>query len=247
MSDFAFYLTQGASKLRSVPLARASDGSEYKFDDTYWQKHGQSYNADVLVLKPNKSPSAAVQAIFDHPTRWQFDCSEFVQVVNYYAWLRVLGATDFDSKVRDSGRRLKIKPFMGAVFTTRKHYYRREARTEWMRYWPNGDRRLEQETCMTAWAIVNAAPIGSRINFTNDRTTHPSWRFENTIKVSRNEFLAHGLRHPNRNKFAANDLITRIYREGSGRHGADFAEASQYVWIKEVEYFVEVASPVTCR
>jgi hypothetical protein len=170
-----------------------------------------------------------------------------VQVVNYYGWLKVLGATTFDEQVRDSGRELRIKPFIGAVFTARQHYFRREARSEWMRYWPNGDRRLEQQTCMTAWAIVNAAPIGSRVNFTNDRAGDESWRFENTVKVSGYEFLAHGLYDSaRRNRFRANDLIKWIYREGAGRPAADFEEANRYVWIKEVEYFVDVPTPVTC-
>jgi hypothetical protein len=263
MSKLAFHLRQGALKLKHVDLAFASNGGDEKFDTVFWRKNGHTaWGADILVPRLS-NPAEAVTAIFEHPENWQFDCSQFVQVVNYYAWLQVLGEVGFNKRVHASGG-IKIKPFMGSPFTARKHYYRREARTEWMRYLPNGDKKLVQQTCMKAWDIVYAAPLGSRVNFTNDRAQDPSWRFENTIKISETEFAAHNgrsredllragfrpkdaLAMGGRNIFNRKDLVTHIYRLGAEKPTADYDEADKYIWVKEVEYHVHVSTPVTCR
>jgi hypothetical protein len=248
-NDLATHLRAGAHKLRALRLAFASDGGDYKFDAAYWEKSGRrSKGSDVLTLVPGTLPSAAVAAIFAYPSRWQFDCSQFVQVVNYYAWLKVLGAGEFDRRVAASGRGMAIRPFVGSVFTARRHYYRRESRAEWMKYFPNGDQtRPGLPACMTAWEIVNAAPIGSRVNFANSRAQDPSWNYENTVKVSRNEFIAHGLGGGHGNVYRANALIREVYREGADRPHASLDEANRYVWIKEVEYFVDVPTPTACQ
>jgi len=244
-NDLAHYLREGAEKLKDIGLQFASSSRGDKFDTDLWKALGRSrWGGKILVPKNAANAAKAVAEIFNQPGKWQFDCSQFVQVVNYYAWLKVLGDGDFNANVIASGG-IKIQPFIGSIVTTRKHYYRRESRKEWMRYRPDGDKSREQQTCMTAWDIVDAAPIGSRVNFTNDKAQHPSWRYENTIKVSGNEFIAHHGRG-GKNVFKVNELITFICRLGAGRPSADFDEANKHIWIKEVEYHVDVPTPVTC-
>jgi hypothetical protein len=99
---------------------------------------------------------------------------------------------------------------------------------------------------MKAWEIVAAAPIGSRVNFTNDRAKKKIAVYENTVKVSRNEFIAH-TGDPTQNIYKARDLITAIYQWGTGDSTAGFTLADRHVWIKEVEFHVDVPNAVACR
>jgi hypothetical protein len=243
-NDLAYYLKEGAELLGPAGFGFATDpdldhGSWRK---SVWRKIGRSkYGADILAPRTATEPGTAVARIFIHPARWTFDCSEFVQVVNMFAWLKVLGPTVFNDRAIQSGG-IKIQPFIGSTFTARQHYYRRETRGAFMRYWPNGDSTKEQQTCMKAWDVFAAAPVGSRVNFTNDRGVG-AWRFENTIKYSWHEVLAFPL---DPSPLKINDFILKLYRRATNSQ-ASLAEAEMHIWIKEIEFFVDVPQPVSCN
>jgi hypothetical protein len=233
------YLREGAHKLRSVGFGRASKGSSNKkFDDRYWEVKGRWKNTRAEILKSKGDAAIAVWRIFVHPDRWRFDCSEFIQVVNYYAWLRMLGRTEFNKRV--GSKPLEIRPFQGSPFTVRKHYYWRRARTDWMEYFPDG-KRPTQRSCMTVREIVNAAPAGSRVLFRNDKGSG-AFRNENTIKLADGRYIAHG--YGARKRYTETEVILKLYR--IAEPGASYAEARRHVWIKEVAYFATVPMPTAC-
>jgi hypothetical protein len=248
-NDLAFYLREGAHKLRRAEFGFATVPQ----GNTQWTKYGVSdQGADILVPVDSSDPAAALAGIFHDlaytpasapdEQKWHFDCSEFVQVVNMYAWLKVLKNQTFNDRVIKSGG-IKIKPFIASTFTARHHYYRREARGQLMKYRPNGDKAKEQLTCMKAWEVFGAAPIGSRVNFTNDRWHYAAYQYENTVKYSRNEVLAFPL---SSTPMRINDFIVEYFEESAGT-SATLEEASKYVWVKEVEFFQDVTLPEWCK
>jgi|GEM_PF-5765647 len=235
---YSEYLLEGAQKLLSVGFGFAV--REGKWDATFWQLSGdQQKGAEVLELVPGTNPTDAVEQIFSNPGDWSFDCSQFCQVLLFYAEMKILNDTHpdgFDLTFTGGSKQLEIKPFLGADFTRREHYYRREQQSHWMKYRAK-DSGPYAQTKIPAWDLVKAAPIGSRINF--HVGAGGAFQFENTVKLSDSplQFAAHGFN--GQNVFDHNDMMIRL---GQVRDASvnTFAEASQYVWIKEVAIFEEM-------
>jgi hypothetical protein len=209
---------------------------DHIFDTEMWRQAGdwsRSARVNILVPAVGKRPSAAVQAIFDSPWKWSFDCSQFVQVVTYYAWLKVLGAKRFDERVKECGGGISIIPFEGAEFTRPVRKYRRDQRDHWMR--EIMDSGPQQR--LTVREIVDGAPVGSRVMF---RNSHPdaegtAFRNENAVKVADRKYLA----YPNSEVLTEDEVIEYVYQEMPHKDSASLAEAKRYVWIKEVDYFID--------
>lgn len=242
--DLARHFVRGARKLRNVDFGRASTGpGDRQFDKRYWKVKGiwkTGSTAEVLTLKDPTRPALAVVKIFERPGRWQFDCSEFAQVISYYAWLKLVGAREFNKRVRESAMQtLEIRPFQGSPFTLRDHYFWRDTRKDWMKLLPNG-RGPAVDLRLTVREIVDAAPIGSRVLFRSDKGSG-AFRNENTIKVRQNRFAAHGY-EGTRIVYREDEVIKKLYEiavrriEGVGR-SVSLEEARRHVWIKEVAYF----------
>ena len=253
LNNLGRYMSEGARKLAHVDFGRASRGiGDRKFDDRYWKVKGKwkrkvngewkTYTAEVLTPKPPTTPAEAVSKIFDHVDRWRFDCSEFAQVVNYYAWLKLLGPAEFNRRQAQSGKAIEIRPFQGSAYTARKHYYWRETRKDWMKLYPNGF-GPGQNTCLTVREIVDSAPSGSRILFRSDKGSG-AFRNENTIKTGPNRFIAHG--YGTKKVYTEDEVILHLYRIVPGKSTATIDEARRHVWIKEVAYFVNVPEPTAC-
>ena len=247
MPTYSDYLVEGARKLSNVDFGFAV--SEGKWDRRYWEETGTRYKgAKVLRLKSGANASVAVRAIFDKvageggPDAWSFDCSQFCQVVNFYAQMRTLNAKSvggFERQIAAHGNRLEIKPFHGAYFTVRQHYYRREAQTEWMRY--RADPKMPyQPTRIGAWDLVRAAPVGTRVNF--NVGAGGDWNFENTVKVKMNplRFTAQGL--GTKKVWDHDDLLIELAKVKDSRVST-LSEAAKIIWIKEVSIFKNLPLP----
>lgn len=239
---FSGYLIEGARKLSSVDFGFSV--KERKWDRANWVNTGiRRWGAKVLKLKPGVAPTRAVQEIFNHPDRWSFDCSQFCQVVSFYAQMKTLNAGSmgaFDLAIARSGNRLEIKPFHGAHFTVRKHYYRREVKTDWMKYRANPAMPYVP-TRIRAWDLVRAAPVGTRVNFAIIGGTG-AWRFENVIKVKMNplQFTAQGLGA--RKIWDHDDLVIKL-AQMKAPTVTTMAAATRIIWIKEVSIFANLPLP----
>lgn len=237
---YADYLKEGARKLSGVGFGFSVKMAHW--DSTYWIVSGSRMKgAKILKLRPGKSASRAVQEIFDNPGIWSFDCSQFAQVVNFYAQMKTMNAGDFDRQIAAHRNRLEIKPFHGAYFTIREHYYRRETKTDWMKYRANPAMPYEN-TRIKAWDLVRAAPVGTRVNFALIGGTG-AWRYENTIKVNMNplQFTAHGLSATTK-VWNHTDLVIGLAKK-IDHSVSSMEDATKIIWIKEVSIFVDLPLP----
>jgi hypothetical protein len=146
---------------------------------------------------------------------------------------------EFDRQIAAHGNRLEIKPFHGAYFTVREHYYRRESQTEWMKYRANSGMPYV-ETRITAWDLVRAAPVGTRVNF--NVGAGGAWNYENVIKANASplQFTAHGI---SGNKVWNHDdlLIELAKKRDPTVHTLE--DAAKIIWIKEVSIFQNLPLP----
>ena len=238
---FSDHLLEGARMLSTVSFGFSV--KEGKWDGTYWRESGRRQKgAKILELIPGKSATEAVQAIFDNPTDWSFDCSQFCQVVNFYAQMKTLNESKpraFDDQIKANGNRLEIKPFHGAHFTVRKHYYRRESQTEWLRYSADIGKTYH-ETRIPAWDLVRAAPVGTRVNFYVG--AGGAMNFENTIKASMNplKFIAQS---ENPTKVWNHDDLLKGLARLRDPSVSTLADAAKIIWIKEVSIFKNLPLP----
>jgi hypothetical protein len=235
----ARYVKEGADLLEDAEFGFASKdgrpGPDHVLDTNYWQIGGdwsRNANVNILVPKSGVAPSLAVKKIFEHPTRWSFDCSQFVQVVTFYGWLKLLGARKFDERIRNCGRPgIEIRPFRGSVFSRPRRLYWRERRDHWM----VDKLAAGSQPRLTVREIVDTAPVGSRVMFRNDdRATGTAYRNENTVKIGRRKYVAHPF-----GVLSEDEVTLELYRSIPGEGSATLAEARAHVWIKEVDYYLE--------
>ncbi len=232
----------GGTIARGAYFASRAGDPDSRYDSAYWEVGSNWHrNASVHILVPKDSndPARAVKEIFDHPDRWRFDCSQFAQVVSFYAWMKVLDKTapgKFNRRVKDSkSGRLQIKPFQGSTFTTRKLYYWRKSANDQMTLYDYRDgKRWGMEVQSTPDELISAAPVGSRVGFRNERGKE-NFVAEQTIKVGPNHFLAHGL---GSGPLVRDAVILNLYRQNDAYRHADLAEAKKYVWVRDVAYFL---------
>ena len=237
--DLEKYFEEGARKLSTVDVGRASHAGSSKFDKDYWKIRGTSHKAHVLAPKNPKKSAEAVLQIFKHPDKWRFDCSEWIQVLSHYAWLKVLGRDEFNRRVQTRPRGLEIKPFHSSVFTIRKHYYRREKKWQEMLYYPNGEMARGYVTGLTDAEILASAPVGTRVGFKSE-VGQGATAYENTLKIGKNRFAAHWLQGEDDYKtvFDLEELLRRIYTmDGDQDEDDPISWIRDKVWIREIAFF----------
>ena len=245
-TQLAKFLKEGATKLSGGVSNRVrfasytDDRYPPKYDDEYWKPAGtweRSSKVHVLVPKNPNNPGKAVWEIFEQPDKWRFDCSQFAQVISFYAWLRMLrpGFTKFNARVKKSNKGIKIKPFQGSVFTSRKHYYWRDSPSDPMRIWDYTDKKPwgDQVSVLSAEEIAAAAPVGSRVGFRNEKGSD-NFLAEQTIKVGADKYMAHGLSSV---PISQDQVILKLYSV-SVSHTPTLAEAELYTWIRDVAMFI---------
>jgi hypothetical protein len=241
----AKYMKEGTDLLYDLDddVAFASDdrrpSNEQYYDKQYWENGGdwsRNANVNILVPKAGVDPSEAVNAIFLHPENWRLDCSQFVQVVTLYGWLRLLGAKKFNNRARHcGGDGIKIAPFKGSVFSRPQRNYWRRTRKHWMTDTLDTGRQPR----LTVREIIDAAPVGSRVLFRNGHPDALNTFFlnENVLKVGYRTYVGHPF-----GETKEQDLILALYQNTPGKGKASLAEAHQYVWIKEVTYHLDLVT-----
>jgi hypothetical protein len=224
------------------PVKGSQSGEGY--DTEYWIKQEDPKAVCKLVLRKPHTPAEAITALFDPVRRdmWQVDCGQFVELTHYYALLKVLGPDKFNEMI---GPNMEFKK-LGSTGLKRKALWWREAKGELMRLYespPGGGKpapvsgvagRSEQD-------ILNAAPFGSRVEFTNgfsiSTAIKEGWEHENTIKVGQDAFVAHPFTKgiSRRNVFTKEELIDMLINEGTVLEYRQAARGE--VYISEIEIY----------
>lgn len=250
------YLYEGTQKLKGItfglqwgdwcmqkPMEKGERVEGY--DIRYWDKQEDAQAGCKLVLKPERKPAEAIDALFDPKNKklWHVDCGQFVQLAHYYALLMVKGPDKFNEMI---GPNMEFKK-LGSTGLKRKALWGRRSKDELMQLHevppgggepapvPGVEGRSEQEA-------LDAAPFGSRVEFTNGFVTKiptavsGSYMHENTMKVGKDAFVAHPFTKgiSSRNVFTKEELIDLI-NEGTE---PQFREAARgYIYISEIEFY----------
>jgi hypothetical protein len=98
---------------------------------------------------------------------------------------------------------------------------------------------------LTFREVVDSAPVGSRVQFRNDKAeVGDVFRNEHTVKVGHRKYVAHGF---GTNIHTEDELILSLYGYPDDEDPARLAEARRYVWIKEVDYFLDLVTFTRAR
>ena len=252
-TPYEHYVHEGNEKLAGAPFGFFGDISTYCFpeeretsagtkrvywyDKDYWESNvNQVQHTCKVKLLPGKSPAAAIDTMFEHQDRWKIACAEFVQIVHLYALRHTLGAKRFDERVGKGGFTLEVKRRESTAVET-EVMFRRKGPSEHMVRSDTGqpDPRPVNE-------ILNVAPIGSRVRWTNlsgVRLDKPNpWEHENTIKLGPDKFGAHGTAT---GIFSTSNTHTRGEVELLTARGtnptADTSYVKANIFISEIEIF----------
>jgi hypothetical protein len=209
------------------------------FDTDFWQWEGDPKYNRVLRLKPGRSPSQAIDALFARLNLWQIDCDHTVQIANLYAMRMTYGSALFDHR---EGLRMVLRSRESSGLTTRRHYGREGIDARWRivhDFVPPNTFKFASGPPLPAGTeeIVARAPVGSRVRWTNlAADTSDSFRHENTVKLGPDLYAAGGLDDPiTGNEFTRTRLEIELALHTHPR--PSLAYIRRNIYIDEVEVF----------
>lgn len=228
-------LKEAVKKLKRVKTCRRSVGKRgrrgrivnEKFDTKNWYTtdeycRGGRKGQRILKMLPAKRPSEAVQEMFRRLNKWSFDCAEFVQVAHWYAMLKDLGPERFNDIMGGNDFVLRPNRSTGILW---KEEYARKNKSDRMKL--NGGREVSE----SVEQIIKKVPLGSRIVWENPAAPEDSIiRSENTIKVGKNAFAAHGL-SSKKNIFSRAELENYLIKITARKHGKSVNEVKEKLFI----------------
>ncbi|HEV3166410.1 MAG TPA: DUF4157 domain-containing protein [Isosphaeraceae bacterium] len=242
--------------LCSPELQESTGGSHfvYWYDKEFWEpasdkgtdlQHPEKGSCKLRLLS-GKSPSAAIDALFNHQNRWQIDCAQFVEIFHLYALRHTLGEKKFDDKYQGKVTLELRRRFSTGVET--KVLYSRDSASQGMKRSTDG----QQET-KGINQLLAEAPIGSRVRWTNKArgAQGTDWQNENSAKIGPDKYAAHPLFKVRAFVPRFPFLLGKDYALSRAEIEKELAQAiepnatdsyiKQYVFISEIEYFVEPA------
>jgi hypothetical protein len=235
--DYERYLREGLAKLDAVGFGRAEGvacglpDTQDAYDAEYWTEavaeHDHGDGGAMLVLKPGRKPSDAIDALFDHLDRWALDCAQFVQVAELYARRHTQDTEAFDAT--EKGTSFKLRPFESTGLGIANLFHRDGPDQLMIDQRAKGSRPLDTEE------VLRLAPVGSRVAWQNlDAPASSAFRNENTVKLGADEFAAHGFGAPYR--FTRREVEAKLAEAALGEPAPD-AYIARYVFIVEIQLF----------
>ncbi|WP_266156313.1 eCIS core domain-containing protein [Dyella silvatica] len=236
---YAYFLRDGAERLARAQFGQPLGADfEDKFDHEYWEWDDDPKFSRRLKLKEGKKPSAAINALFSHLGKWRVDCDHLVQIAQLWAQLNTLGESEFDQRNTPT---LELRPRESSTLKTKEHYGRSGPGDYWkvIVEWrpPNSPQFDPRDTKKTTEELVQTAPVGSRIRFTNRHAQawHP-FCHENTLKVGNDLFAAGGMTTLlGRNTFSQLEVETNLAKYT--KSDTDPASIREAIYIDEIEIF----------
>lgn len=196
-------LRASAELLAPVVTFRPKDYRGRRFDKRYWIEGETRDKTDLLALKPLKpdrkelTPSFAIREIFANPGLWNFDCSEFAQVILLNTLRQMIGDTEFDTLPRDHDDAFRIRRQWSTFLrgsSIKLAWDTIDGKFTRIR----GLDKYEPET-KSPEEILRHAPIGSLVNFRNfdpgvasTDEKQNAFETENVVKIGQDEFIAFG-------------------------------------------------------
>jgi hypothetical protein len=229
----------------SIPLS--SDPSktfDYWYDQRFWEPDVDTeLHSCKLVLRTDADPAKAIDELFDHQDRWHVACAEFIQITHLYALRHTLGDDGFRKRVQAGGKRLELRRRGSTGISTKEVYSRTSPGAKMVR---SSDQKIDPRE---ADQILAAAPVGSRVRWTNKdkKAEGTAFEHENTLKVGPDKFIAHPLSRPGlfvsgfpwvageAFTFSRQQVESRTAEETNSK--ADAAYIAANVFISEIEYF----------
>jgi len=222
-------LNEAVTKLSGVTFGRCE--GEYvgadphdMYDTRYWEVKPDGDDA-MLVLKPGKSPSDAIDAMFDNLDLWSVDCAQFIQVAQLYAMRHALGADEFNQRAK--GMSFTIKPHWSTLIKAKVSWNRGSSSASMKRSDGVAEARSIEQ-------IIADLPVGSRVMWTNkDARASAAFRNENTIKLGPDLFAATGFGA--KNTFTRSEIELLLARAQNPT--ADAAYISANIFIAEIDHY----------
>ena len=156
-------------------------------------------NKKARLVQIAGTPAEAVEDIFQNLQNWQFDCAEYLQVARWYAQLRTLDPACFNARIKRLSPVklmffpifLELKPHGSSGIVGRKLY--QKASPHDLHFFLE-DKVAQQtlRTTETDFTLLEKAPIGSRVTWTNRAAPgNSSYRNENTYKIGDHLYMSH--------------------------------------------------------
>jgi len=225
-------------------FGRAEGGVEFqgeipteKFDHRYWMVVRDGGKKSLLLL-PGKSPSRALDAMFDGLDSWRLDCAQFIQIAHLYAQRKTLGAKEFDAKVH--GMEFELKPQRSTGLATARGVYDRKSKNAVWEFFPGQGETLAKDAgaqCLakTTEELVAEAPIGSRVAWTNgdSKADGTAYKHENALKMGPDAFAGHPFGTITRR--ALELLLAKQQRPGTKT--ADDPYVRENIFLSQIEHY----------
>lgn len=237
-------------KYRAILEAQAKELVSVRFGG-FWEENPKEsppggYDKDYFVLQAaergeglmlikGKAPSEAMQAILKHPEKWRLDCSAFTHVILGLARLDCSGKKKFDQVFEG---RLFFFSQMSDSFTVKGVSFVRDDPDYKLIMRTASEQDCGANNDSDDEALFQMCPVGTLFIFRNgdvDPMGRENYRFEHTIRLGPDSFIAHALVN------GKNIVSLKELREGlasrtfmaHGKPGESFEQyARRVVWIR---------------
>lgn len=197
--NYKFFLREATRMLRDSYFGQPlSPDFDDHFDKEFWDWDGDPKYTRVLTLRPGKRPADAIDALFHRLSDWRIDCDYTVQIANLYAARKTFGAAGFNQQ---EGLRMRLKSRESTGVVTQAHFGRLGPTDAWKAVLefrpPNIFRFADAPITKTTEQLVNNAPVGSRVRWTNlQPDPSDAFRHENAVKLDTDLYAAAGIDPP---------------------------------------------------
>ena len=200
------------------------------YDETFWDLIDDPEFDKCLKLKSGTKPSAALEAMVASPKKWSFDCGEWVQAANNLAWLKALGADEFDRRMGSED--FLLRPQWAGSQKPEVKFQREGPGDKFSRITEaagrEDDERKDEE-------LLALAPIGSRITWSSTIPTSRTGRTRTRSRSREDQYAAHGFH--GKSVFSAAELELRYGEKIAKIKKVSGDDAYMSVFLKVVELY----------
>ncbi len=230
-------LLKAVKALGTAAFGRAPSGEEGRFDRVHWEvvKDDDPEVKLALKVKHGIKASDAIRKIIEGHAYlrqvWSIDCAEFVQLANLYAMLTLHGDEWLD-ELQAKDKRFVLRPHNSTGFRQKsRRTLQREAKEAGSRFLLFKDEKPEGFVTRSETELLDLAPVGARVSFFNGNGHGTPFHNENTVKVGKDQYAAHGLGLPN--VFSRREIIRKLedYNERAERE-----RGSENIFVFTIEY-----------
>ncbi|MFN8395695.1 MAG: DUF4157 domain-containing protein [Bacteroidia bacterium] len=220
-------------KAKTALLGKIGFGAspESKYDAEHWEAVD---DPDYLkALKCRTKPSLAMVEMVNSPSKWSFDCAEFVQVCNIYASCMTYGGEQVDKQYPD----FRLRQHDSTIFQAGGITFVRNDKDAKFDVLVKKAKNAVVGQGIDEKTLVENLPIGSRVCFKNPKGEGTPFRNENAFVEGKGKFAA----HPMGSNLTEQDIVDELVKYNIKTQRNHPTDGREQIFISSAEIYTTMS------